>query len=918
MVTELRPSRYVLYIDDEVQAVTYFQDFFCSEFPVLTATNIQEARQIIHERGREIAIIVSDQRMPTGSGVELLSEINQKFPEIIRILTTAYASLDSSLLAINQGRIFAYVTKPWDIDNMRATLHSAYREFDKRQAFLALSASIAHEMRNPLAQAKYSLDTIKNTLPIQIDEASVSSISQAQSQELFNAVQLGLTAIKRGERVIIDIMNEVGNKPVDPGAFTYLPAAKTTQKAIDESFEIHGEKNKVFLEVIKDFTFKVDETTYLFILFNLIKNALYYFKERPNATLTITVDGGINTSANTIKVRDTGPGIPAHVLPLLFGSFVTSGKVGGTGLGLAYCKRAMQAFGGDITCDSVENEFTEFTLSFPAVSLEELEVYRRERIERARPFLQSKSVLIVDDIEPMRRTARSALQDFDCDIDEAENGQQAIDLLKTKSYAAVLLDLNMPILDGYLATEQIRSGIVPGQENIPIVAYTSESSFMAEVKTKRIGMNGFVSKSCTQVQLVDALCSAIAHAAQKAVTENGQDALTGKTIIVADDDPLNRRLIKGFLQDQDLTVLEAENGEGILDLLQKHTVAAIVADMMMHPGMGGVEATKLIRAGSVQPNVPIIALTANFTDPYIEETRIAGMNDFITKPVERDMLLAKLVQHVSPSKIPTGTKRNALGMTHERTLSAGAPSAKNFDGPLLDIHRLEMVEEIIGDEIPRYRNRLNELLGQLRSNTISADHEDVHSTLHDLIGVAGNVCAQALHQQARHFYQSVVEGQWPAARDWLEQLEYLGEQTDLALHAYYLDRANRKAPDFLARQEEHNQSAWRNAKRINEYIALSQIPSQSEMLDDMTRLYEDLVELSKTNDFDTGSFVVDSLFNLSSFCWSEAVHTHMKHHVWSFFKRGEFPPSDWTDKLKLMLDWTSHHLPEKYRRFPGR
>lgn len=662
MVTNLKPSRYVLFIDDEAQAVKYFQDFFGSEFPVLTTTNIQEARQIILKRGQEIAIIVSDQRMPTGSGVELLSEVNRQFPEIIRILTTAYASLDSSLLAINQGRIFAYVTKPWDIDDMRATLHSAYREFDKRQAFLALAASIAHEMRNPLAQAKYSLDTIKNTLPVQIDKAAVSSFSGEQSKELFNAVQEGLTAIKRGERVILDIMNEVSNKPIDSSTFIYLPAAQTTQKAIDESFETHGEKNRIFLNVVKDFTFKAEETAYLFILFNLIKNALYYFKNFPKATLTITVDGGSHSNANTIKVRDTGPGIPAHALPLLFGSFVSSGKVGGTGLGLAYCKRTMQAFGGDITCASVVNEstesttFTEFTLSFPPVSAQALEACRQEKIERARPFLQGKSILIVDDIEVMRKIARNALQDFDCAIDEAENGQHAIELLKTKNYAVVLLDLDMPVLDGYMATEQIRAGIVPGQQNIPIVAHTGESSFMAEVKTKKIGMNGFVSKPCTQLQLIDALCNAIGHAAQQAVTENGQDVLNGKTIIVADDDPINRRVITRFLKDKNLTVLEAENGEGILDLLQKHTVTAVLADMMMHPGMGGVEATKRIRAGSTQPNVLIIALTANFTDYAIEEARVAGMNDFITKPVERNMLLAKLVQHVSASKIPAGNK----------------------------------------------------------------------------------------------------------------------------------------------------------------------------------------------------------------------------------------------------------------------
>ncbi|MES2770896.1 MAG: response regulator [Pseudomonadota bacterium] len=910
MPTNLKPSHYVLYIDDEALAVRYFEEFFSAEFPILTATSIQEAREIIGARGREIAIIVSDHRMPSGSGVALLSEINQTFPEIIRILTTAYASLDNSLLAINQGRIFAYVTKPWNIENMRAILHSAYREFDKHQAFLALAASIAHEMRNPLAQVKYSLDSIRDSLPIQVGNETSAALSTAQSEELFDAVQQGLTAIKRGERVILDIMNEVSHKPIDPSTFVYLSAAETTQKAIDESFETHAESNKVFLKVVKEFTFKAEETSYLFILFNLIKNALYYFKDLPQARLDITVDG----HSNTVKVRDTGPGIPAPVLARLFASFVSSGKVGGTGLGLAYCKRSMQAFGGDITCDSVLNEFTEFTLHFPPVSAQALAAYQQEKIANARPFLQGKSILIADANEATRTTLRHALQDFNCAIDEAANGQHAIDMLKNKSYAAALFALNMPILDGYAATEQIRSGIVPGQENIPILAHSGESSFIAEVKSKRVGINAFVRQPCTQLQLIDALCKAIAQAAQKTVAENSQDVLAGKTIIVADDDPLNRRLIKRYLQEHKLTVLEATDGAAILALLQTHTVAAILADMMMHPGMGGVAASKLIRAGNIQANVPIIALTANFTDKAIEEARLAGMNDFISKPIERDTLLAKLVQHLSTQQ--STTRRASSGTAAERSLESSAQPAKSKDEPpLLDLHRLEMLQEFICDEWPNYRGKLKALLVQLRDSVNNAKHSDAHKSLHDLLGMAGNLCAQALHQQAKHFYRAVLAGQWPTEQDWLEQLEHIGEKTDLALHTFYLDQANRKTLDVLARQSTHeaqHQPLWRNAKRINEYIAFSRIPLQAQILEDMTKLYADLVELNKNPELETSNFVVDSLFNLSSFCRLAAVHTYLKHHVCFVFQRGEFPPENWIDKLKLMLDWTAQNLAEKH------
>jgi signal transduction histidine kinase len=154
---------------------------------------------------------------------------------------------------------------------------------------------------------------------------------------LYQHLAQGQLAIERGLQVISMILNEVRSQSIDTTCFTFLSARKATLKAVDEySFETEGERRKVKVIVAKDFTFKGDETLYLFVLFNLIKNALYYFALRPQATLTLTVDGG------AVIVRDTGPGIDSAQLPSLFEPFKTSGKSGGTGLGLAYCQRVMR------------------------------------------------------------------------------------------------------------------------------------------------------------------------------------------------------------------------------------------------------------------------------------------------------------------------------------------------------------------------------------------------------------------------------------------------------------------------------------------------------------------------------------------------------------------------------------------------
>lgn len=141
---------------------------------------------------------------------------------------------------------------------------------------------------------------------------------------------------------------------------------------------------------------------------------------------------------------------------------------------------------------------------------------------------------------------------------------------------------------------------------------------------------------------------AIEHTVKKVQVEDSRNVLNGKTVIIADDDEVSRQYIMSSLQlkNPTITVLEAQNGEGVLALLQQHKVDAVLIDMIMRPGMGGIEATKAIRAGQTQSKVPIIALTANVGDAYIEETKAAGMNDFLSKPVEDNLLLEKLSQYI--------------------------------------------------------------------------------------------------------------------------------------------------------------------------------------------------------------------------------------------------------------------------------
>lgn len=516
---------------------------------------------------------------------------------------------------------------------------------EQEKSLKALAGSIAHEMRNPLGQIRFSLHGIRNLLPRPVAHAGVDAAPPALSlpdlNTLYTHVAQGETCIDRGLQIIAMTLDEVSGKPISEASFEYLQASKATQKAVDEySFDTPGERAKVNVQIKNDFTIKANETAYIFILFNLIKNALFYFKQHPQATLTITVD------ATSVAVRDTGPGIPPKVLGTLFGSFVTSDKAGGTGLGLAYCKRTMLAFGGDIVCDSVLGQYTEFTLRFPTIYPAEIEQHEREVLSRAAPFFEGKRILVVDDQPFLRTSTRAMLNGLGTHHDEAEDGAQAIAKLRQGKYDLVIMDLNMPVLDGYAAAEQIRQGAVPGQKNIAIVAYTSESAYMAHVKTEKVGMNGFVSKPCTRLELIKALQAGMDAAAEKArLDDAAATVLVGKTVLVADDSTFNRKIALAYLRSMGIEALEAENGLEVLERLsQDEAIDALLLDMEM-PVMGGLQTAQELRSGTTAARqLPIIALTANCSDQHVAQAMAAGMNDFIAKPFSVDDLRAKLVK----------------------------------------------------------------------------------------------------------------------------------------------------------------------------------------------------------------------------------------------------------------------------------
>lgn len=653
----------------------------------------------------------------------------------------------------------------------------------KLRASQALAGSIAHEMRHPLAQLKHSLEEMQGLLPPPGAARESAKLDTQQVQSLYRHLARGEQAVQRGLQVISMTLDEVSARPIDASTFRYLSATEVVQQAVEEySYDSDTARDKVSVTVNEDFTFRGDETAYLFVLFNLIKNALYYLGPYPQTRIEITV------GAQQVRVRDNGPGIAPDVLAGLFEPFRSVGKSGGTGLGLAYCKRVMRAFGGEIRCASVPGEFTEFSMSFPPISAEERERHRVAAVAEARTVLAGKRLLIVED-DPVQRVAtRQKLGPLalTTELDEAPDGQVALAMLERKPYDIVLLDLNMPGLDGYAVADKLRraEGL---NRDVRIVAYTSEPAHLARAKALKCGMDGFVSKPCAQLPLLGALQQAVQHPASGDRSAAGR--LAGRRILVADDSAFNRKAIAAYLRNAAAIVIEVEHGQAVLDQLRvQDGIDAVIMDLHM-PGLDGLETARAIRsAGEPWSGLPVVAMTARSDEPAVAAATAAGMNGFLVKPVEAPLLYETVARLVS----------GALALANV-TEPASAPkeTAPAQDG-LLNLQRLDsyrrlgMLDELLDDYVPEMA-RLVQALAQAVGES---DVQGSVDALHSLLGMSGEAGAQALYQQVRKLYVPLLEeGHWPTGQRWLAQLQDLAARTEQALKAYCASESSRSGAD---------------------------------------------------------------------------------------------------------------------------
>jgi len=395
---------------------------------------------------------------------------------------------------------------------------------ERQKVLQGLGGSIAHEMRNPLGSIHHAayiiLEKIKQ-IPKGKKEVVISRQDLNEISDMLNIIDYSST---RGNMLIDVILSNIYDKETDKARFKIYKISQIVETVMKEfAFSSSEEKARIAVNIKNDFYFKGDENMMVFVLFNLLKNALYYLQLRPESSITISTNNSKlgDNKLNYLYFKDTGVGIAAHKLEIIFEPFMTSEKVGGTGLGLPFCRRVMNSFDGNIICNSQLGKFTEFVMSFPKISAEEKDrklSIQRDKISDTAAIIKkiynNKTVLLVDDQMINRKLTSRRLEKLGFKVMIACHGQEALDILSEKGDKTdlIFMDLHMPEMDGYEVAHLIKLGHknrkgekftnFKNHQKIEIMAFSGNNDQETMVKVKEHDIQLFLGKGWSDDELI--------------------------------------------------------------------------------------------------------------------------------------------------------------------------------------------------------------------------------------------------------------------------------------------------------------------------------------------------------------------------------------------------------------------------------
>lgn len=342
----------VLYVDDEKNNLVSFKALLRLQYKVYIAETTKEAAEIL-KQNPGIHVVISDQNMPGETGVEFFEKVYREYPLPVRMLLTGYADMEAVINAINRGRIFRYITKPWNDFELISAIEEAYQYYvsnsmlkvkndELQQAYEELdrfSYSVTHDIRGPIVSALSALDVLQN-----IDDVG--------------EIRRFLTLLEKSMRRLNSfIMNthsyhRISRGALDLSEIDFNTLVASIREVYDVEERVRGTKFQT--TIAQDGRFVSDEILISLIINNLLSNAFKYARDH-HADHHVSLDVKVMNDRAQITIKDNGIGINPEQIDRIFELFYRGDgerMAMGSGFGLYNVNRAIQKLGGDIKVSS--------------------------------------------------------------------------------------------------------------------------------------------------------------------------------------------------------------------------------------------------------------------------------------------------------------------------------------------------------------------------------------------------------------------------------------------------------------------------------------------------------------------------------------------------------------------------------------